>query len=75
MLARVETVPGQPCEVYAADKRHAIVDQDELLVVAVQRPLARVERAADLRPAGQLVTDSAHVGTTGSEKRKRGAGP
>jgi hypothetical protein len=44
MLVRVEPVTGLEGEVDAADEADLAVDDHELLVVAMHRPLARVER-------------------------------
>ena len=43
----VEAVSTLGREVDAADERDAIVDHDRLLVMAVQRPLPRVEATLD----------------------------
>ena len=51
MVVPVETVARFGGEVDPADERDAVVDDDRLLVVAVHRPLLRVERALDLRVA------------------------
>ncbi len=47
VLARVESVTGLGGEVDAADERDPVVDHDRLLVVAVQRPLLRIEPTLD----------------------------
>ena len=47
MPGAVETVAREIREVDAAHERQLVVDDHELLVMAVQRPLVRVERAHD----------------------------
>ena len=49
MLAQVVPVAGLVREVDPADEGDPVVDDDRLLVVAVNRPLARIELALDPR--------------------------
>lgn len=55
MGARVEAVPRFRGQVDATDEGDAVIDDDRLLVVTVQRALSRIERAADPRTAAQVV--------------------
>ena len=75
MTARVEAVAGLQREIQAADERDPVVDNDRLLVVAVQRPLMRVERAPDLRLPRELLPHRPHVTSRGAEERQRHPGP
>ena len=75
MLARVEPVSAERRQVDAPDKGHAAVHDDELLVVAVHRPLLRVEPDADPRPARERVAHLAHLGPRRVKERQRGARP
>ena len=54
MIAGVEPVAALRGQVDAADERHAIVDDDDFLVVAVQRTLVGVERALDVGAVTEL---------------------
>jgi hypothetical protein len=57
----VEPVAGEVGQVDATDERHLVVHDHELLVVAVHRPLVRVERALHAVPAAELVAQPPHV--------------
>src|SRR5205823_1718567 len=57
VIARVETVAAEGREVEAADVRDTVVDEDKLLVVAMHRPLARVELHLDAGPGRERVAD------------------
>jgi hypothetical protein len=59
MLRRVEAVACQRGEVETADIGDAVVDDNELLVVAVHRALARVELHVDARAPRELVAPRA----------------
>ncbi len=48
VVVRVEPVAGFGCQVDAADEGDAVVDDDRLFVMAVHRPLLRIEGALDL---------------------------
>ena len=61
MVTGVEAVAGFGCQVDAADEGDAVVDHDRLLVVAMQRPFVRVERALDLGAADELLAYLPHV--------------
>ena len=56
----VETVAGEIREVDAAHEGQLVVDDHELLVVAVQRPLVRVERAHDGAVLAERIAHAAH---------------
>ena len=71
MLARVEPVAAERREIEAADVRDVVVDDDELLVVAVHRPLLGVECDLNTRAANELVTDRANLGAVRMEERQR----
>ncbi len=71
----VVAVAGLRGEIDPADERDAVVDHDRLLVVAVQRPFLRIERALDLRVRDQLVSHLSHVVPGGPEERQRRTGP
>ena len=60
MPGAVEAVAGEVGEVDAADERELVVDDHELLVVAVQRALVRVERARDGGASAKRVADAAY---------------
>ena len=75
MLGRVEAVAGLGGEIDAADERDPVVDHDRLLVMAVHRPLLRVELALDPRVARQLVAHRAHLAARRPEQRQRRARP
>ena len=68
--ARVEPVPPKRREVDSADVGDAIVDQHDLLVMAVQRPLPRVELHLDACPTRQLVAHLAHLAAVGMKERQ-----
>ena len=65
VLAGVEAVTAERREVDPADEGDLAVDDDQLLVVAVERPLARVQRDVDARAAGQLVADVPDLAAVG----------
>ena len=71
MGARVEAVPRLRGQVDAADEGDAVIDDDRLLVVAVQRALARIQRAADPRTADQVVAHRPDGPARGREDRQR----
>ena len=71
----VEAVARQRREVDPADERDLAVDDHELLVVAVHRPLARVQLAADARPVHELVARGSRTARARLEQRHRRAGP
>ncbi len=89
--ARAHVVPAEPAaggvalgvvavtaevgHVDAPDERRVPVDDHDLLVVAVDRVLTRVDLAADLRLAGQLLDIRRHLRARGMEERDRGARP
>jgi len=74
MRARVVTVAVEARQVDAADARDAVVDDDELLVVAVERPLLGVERDADA-DAAEALRDSTNFRARGLEERQRRSRP
>jgi FkbM family methyltransferase len=61
MRARVEAIAGKQAEINPADEGDAVVDDHELLVVAVQWPLAGVERAAHAGSPTEDGPDFAHL--------------
>src|SRR5436305_8161140 len=75
MVTRIEPVAAEGRQVEAADVGDAVVDDHELLVVAVHRPLARVELHLDTRPRRELVADPANLAAVGMEERQRRSGP
>ena len=75
MVIRVEPVAGLGGQVDPADERDAVVDHDRLLVVAMERPLFRIELELDARVAGQLGSHLANVAARRAEERQRRAGP
>jgi hypothetical protein len=75
VIGRVETVPGEGGEVDPADEGGVSVDDRKLLVVAVQRPLARVQRELHLRPADEGFAHRAHLPSVGVEERQWRSGP
>jgi hypothetical protein len=75
MLARVEAVARECRQVDPAHERRLVVDDDKLLVMAVEGTLARVERHRDPRPARQLVARLPYFSAVRVEQRERRAGP
>ena len=75
VVARVEAVAGVVGEVDAVDERQLAVDADRLLVVAVERVLARVDLAADARVAREGAHGLAHLRAAGVKGRDRRPGP
>src|SRR5439155_1381969 len=69
-LGRAQRAQGAP-----AHERRLVVDDDELLVVAVERALPRVERHGDAGAAGELVARLSHLAAGRVEQRQRSAGP
>ena len=60
-------------QVDPADERRLVVDDDELLVVAVERTLPRVERHRDPRAAGELVAHASRTSPRSGWKSGSGA--
>jgi hypothetical protein len=75
VAGRVEAVAGVRREVDPADEGDAVVEDDELLVVAVHGPLPRVEADPDPRSALERVAQAAHVPAGGAEERERRSRP
>ena len=75
VLVRVEPVARQGGQIDPAHERRLVVDDDELLVVAVERALPRVERHGDAGAAGELVARLPHLAAGRVEQRQRGARP
>ena len=75
MLVRVEPVAVVRGQVDAADEGELAVDDHELLVMAVERPLARVERDLHTRALRECVTNRTHFPPVGPEDRQRRPGP
>jgi hypothetical protein len=72
---RVVAVAAELREVDAADERDLVVDDHELLVVAMERARARVARGLDLRPVRELVARRADRAAIGGERVRRRARP
>jgi hypothetical protein len=75
VLARVESVTSESRQVDPAHERRLVVDDDQLLVVAVERPLACVERHRDPRAADEVLAGLPHLASVRMEERQRRAGP
>ena len=75
MLAQVVPVAGLVREVDPADEGDPVVDDDRLLVVAVKRPLARIELALDPRALCELVSHALDLAPGRAEERERSACP
>ena len=75
MDAVIESLPAERRQVDAADERNAVVDDHELLVVAVHGALLRVERHRDSRPGDELVAHLPYLAAVGMEERQRRARP
>jgi len=73
--AVVEPIASQRGHVDAADEGDLAVDDDQLLVVAVQRPFVGVERASDPGAADEILTDPTHVPATERHHRQWRARP
>ena len=69
MVARVVAVAVERRQVDTADEGEIAVDDHELLVVAVHRPLVRVEPVADACAAGEPFECVAHVSAVWPEER------
>jgi hypothetical protein len=75
MLVRVESIAGLVGEVDPAHERDAVVDDDRLLVVTVERPFLRVEATLDVRATRQLFVHLSRVTSGGSKQRQRSPRP
>ncbi len=75
MTIPVAAVAAEQAQVDAADEGDAVVDDHELLVVAVERPLPRVERHRDPRASGELVACLTHLASVRVEHRQRRTRP
>ena len=75
MVGGVVAVAGVVGDVEASDERDFAVDDHGLLVVAVERVLARVGFAADAGAAGQPLDGFANLLARGMEGGNRGARP
>ena len=75
VLVGVVAVAGQRREVDAADERQLVVDDHELLVVAVHHPRAAVELALDLRAAHEPLARGLDLAAARLEHRQRRARP
>jgi hypothetical protein len=75
VVVRIQPVAAQGGQVDPAHERRLVVDDDELLVVAVERALSRVERHRDARAAGELVTRLPHFAAIRMEQWQRRARP
>ncbi len=75
MIAGVEAVAAERGEVDPPDEGDLVIDDHELLVVAVHRTLVGVERAAYRCAPGELGVDLTDGGARGSEDRGGRARP
>ena len=75
MVTGVEPIAAVVGHVDTADERDLAVDNDGLLVVAVERMLARIGLAADPRAAGEGRDAVADLLARGMERRHRRARP
>src|SRR5581483_12455674 len=75
MLARVVAVAAERGEVDPADEGRCAVDDHELLVVAVHRPLEPVETDANPRSRSEPPRGVTDVAAVRVEERERRAGP
>ena len=75
MVAGVETVAAEVGDVDAADERDLAVHHHGLLVMAVERMLARVGLAADPRPARERLDGVANLAAGGAKRGHRRARP
>ena len=75
VLSTVPSISRQRGEVDAADEGDRVIDDHELLVMAVHGPLAGIQDT--LNPAGgrQLLTDRADHLAGGLKRRQRGSRP
>jgi len=71
----VVPVSLQGRHVHASHERHVVVDDHDLLVVPVQRPLALVERAPQAAVTEELLLRSPHGAPGGLEGWQRRSGP
>ena len=69
VVAPVEAVALQRRQVDPTDERQLAVDDHELLVMTVHRPLARVEGVADPRAAGEQLERLTDLLPVGMEER------
>jgi hypothetical protein len=75
VIAGVVAVASEVGHVDAADEGQLSVDHDRLLVVAVERVLARITFTADLGLAGQRLQTRAHVLARWVKSGHRRSGP
>ena len=75
MLAVVEAVATERCQVDPADEGDLAVDDHELLVMAVHRALICVDLAANARSVCELLAHPAHGRAVGREEGQRRAAP
>jgi hypothetical protein len=68
-------IAGFRGQVDSADEGDAVVDDDRLLVVAVHRPLLRIERAADLRAGTEALAHPSYRPPRGPKHRQRRSRP
>jgi len=75
MRRLVSAVAAEQAQVDPAHEGHSVVHDDELLVVAVQRPFPVVQRAADPGAAHKSVSPLAHLAAGRMKEGQRSAGP
>jgi len=54
MGRRVEAIAAERCEIDPSDKRDVVIDDDQLLVMAMKRPLVVIEGTRDARARDEL---------------------
>ena len=74
MMRMIEAVAAELGQIDAADKGDLVIDDDDLLVVAVDRVLAGVQSALDSGAICEPVPDSAH-GLACRRENRRPDGP
>jgi hypothetical protein len=75
MIARVKAIAAKGGQIDAPDKGDLAVHDHQLLVVAMHRPLARIERTLNAGTAKQLLAHVAHGPAGGFEDGERCSTP
>ena len=71
MITGVKTIAAERGQVDTPDERDLAVHDDQLLVVAMHRPLVEIKRALHARAADELLAHAAHGRTSRREDRQR----
>ena len=71
MFLPIPAVAVETGQVDATHECDSVVDDDRLLVMTVQRALARIERALDPGAGDELIANLPHVAAPGPEDRER----